>query len=83
VTLTGVVDGIEVLSLPQGEWRIVLSVISSNGMSVQVEERHDFGVSRGSAVCALAADEFMPAVQDLVAKLVNDPKFKELVGSSG
>lgn len=79
VMLTGVVRSIEPTSTSRGEWRIVLDVYSSNGISVQVEERHDFGVGRGANPCALAADEFMPAVQELVAKLVHDARFRELV----
>ncbi len=58
-----------------------MTVYSSNGISVQILERHDFPTSAvSSAACAQAADEIVPAVQDLVAKLVHDPRFEALVG---
>ncbi len=72
VTLTGVIDSIRFSQSSQkGEWEIVLTLYSSNGISVQIDERHDFGEKPW--------DAFMPAVQELIAKLVHDPKFKELV----
>jgi hypothetical protein len=72
VTLTGVIEAIRFSrSSNQGEWEIVLTVYSSNGISVQIDERHDFGEKPW--------DGFMPTVQDLIAKLVHDPKFKELI----
>ncbi len=72
VTLTGLVEDIRFSrSGPQGEWRIVLTVYSSSGISIQVDERHDSTDG--------APDAFMPAVQDLIAKLVQDPRFRELV----
>lgn len=74
VTLTGVIESIRFSrSSNQGEWEIVLTVYSSNGISVQIDERHAFGDKPW--------DGFMPTVQDLVAKLVHDPKFKELVNA--
>jgi hypothetical protein len=79
VTLTGVVQNVEPLASSQGEWRIVLDVMSSNGISVQIDARHAFTRARGDSLCALAAEELMPAVQELVAKLVNDQRFKALV----
>jgi hypothetical protein len=72
VTLTGVVESIQFShSSQQGEWQIVLTVYSSSGISVQVEERHSSGERPPEA--------FMPAVQELIAKLVHDPRFRELV----
>ena len=72
VTLTGVIEDIRFSrSGPQGEWRIVLTVYSSSGISIQVDERH--GSTDGPP------DAFMPAVQELIAKLVQDPRFRELV----
>ena len=80
VTLTGVVEDVGLTSMERGQWTMVLTVYSSNGTSVQILERHDFTTSAvGSAACAQAADELVPAVQDLVAKLVHDPKFEALV----
>jgi hypothetical protein len=72
VTLTGVIEAIRFSrASSQGEWQIVLTVYSSNGISVQIDERRDFGEKPW--------DGFMPTVQELIAKLVHDPKFKELV----
>lgn len=72
VMLTGVIESIQLShSTQQAEWRIVLTVYSSSGISVQVEERHPLSEKPSEA--------FMPAVQDLIAKLVHDPRFKELV----
>jgi hypothetical protein len=73
VTLTGVVEDIRFSRSTgqQGEWHIILTVTSSSGISVQIDERHDSGDG--------APEAFMPAVQELIAKLVHEPRFKELV----
>jgi hypothetical protein len=74
VVLTGSIEAIRFSrGSSQSQWQIVLTVYSSNGISVQIDERHDFGEKPW--------DGFMPAVQELIAKLVHDPKFKELVSA--
>jgi hypothetical protein len=74
VMLTGVVEQIRFApARPQGEWHIVVTVYSSNGISIQIDERRDSPEG--------APDAFMPAVQDLIAKLVQDPRFGDLVRS--
>ena len=82
VTLSGSLDHLDFSSIA-GAWQIGVTVSSSNGKSLHVEESYDFSSSlNGDTACAQTAQAFMPGVQDLIAKLVRDPSFKALVGAS-
>jgi len=79
VTLTGNLDSIDFSSY-SGKWDIALTVNSSNGESISVSETYSFKSSwDGWAACLLTGDAFVPAVQNLIAKLVGNPKFPYLI----
>jgi hypothetical protein len=63
-----------------GSWDIGLLVNSSNGKSIYVIEHYEFdsGFS-GQTACKQTASAFLPAVQNLIGKLVKSPEFKGLV----
>jgi hypothetical protein len=82
VTLTGTLDHLN-FSSTSGAWQMGLSVSSSNGKSLHVEESYDFSSSFfGETACNQTAQAFMPGVQDLIGKLVRDPGFKTLLGTT-
>ena len=83
VTLGGAITKLSFSSaraLTGGSWDIGLSLDSSNGKSLSVIEHYEFesGYSASTA-CKQTAEAFMPAVQDLIAKVVSDPGFRSLV----
>ena len=79
VTLSGGLTRAEFSSVG-GMWTLDLDVTSSNGRTLSVSEAHDFDTSfSADAACGDSAGAFMPAVQDLIHKLVTDPEFQALV----
>jgi hypothetical protein len=81
VTLTGTVDRLDFNSL-SGEWTISLTLSSSNGHHLHVDEKFAFSSSyMGDVACAQTAQAFMPGVQDLIAKLVGSTEFRDLVAA--
>lgn len=84
ITLTGVVDKLSFSTLTSlaggGAWDIGLRVNSSNGESTYVSEHYDFDSSvQVFAACSQTANAYMPAVQDIIGKLINSPNFKSLI----
>ena len=79
VVLTGVVDSLA-FSSSVGSWDIALTVTSSNGKSLSVEEHYSFPTSFAAVTaCKRVADAYFPAVQNLIEKLVKSPGFRDLV----
>jgi len=79
VTLTGALDRAKSDSL-SGTWELGLTIVSSNHKSIHVDEKYGFASSySGDIACTQTAQALMPAVQDLITKLVRDPGFKALV----
>jgi len=79
VQLTGRLDSIDFSSV-SGAWNLGLSVSSSNGRSLSVTEHYSYTSSYfGETACNQTAQALMPAVQDLIAKLVNAPDFPSLL----
>jgi len=79
VTLTGQLNKIDFDSMA-GEWQLDLTVISSNGQSLNVSDNYKYGFTyMGETACARTAKSFGPAVQVLIGKLVYDPKFAGLL----
>lgn len=83
ITLSGIVDTLAFSSsrgLTGGSWDIGLRVVSSNGKSAYVLERYEFesGFVADTA-CRQTANAFMPAVQNLIGKLVRSPRFEALI----
>ncbi len=66
--------------LTGGTWDIGLRVTSSNGKSAVVSEHYVFDASlMADLACQQATDAFLPAVQNLISKLVKSNDFKALV----
>ena len=79
VQLTGRLDKIDFSSM-SGAWNLGLSVSSSNGRSLSVSENYAYSSSYfGETACNQTAQALMPAVQDLIAKLVHAPDFPSLL----
>lgn len=82
-TLSGIVEQLSFSSsrgLTGGEWIINLRVNSSNGKSISVSEHYLFesGFIADTA-CKQTAEAYLPAVQNLIGKLVKSPEFKSLL----
>ena len=82
-TLSGVVEQLNFSSsrgLTGGEWNIRLRVNSSNGKSMSVSEHYEFesGFVADTA-CKQTAEAFLPAVQNIIGKLVKSPEFRSLL----
>ena len=82
-TLTGTVTRLAFSSargLTGGTWEIDMTVNSSNGKTLSVSERYDFESGfNGEVACKNTADAYMPAVQNLIGRLVRATEFKGLV----
>lgn len=81
VTLTGTLDDIDFSSgLTDAAWRLGLTVRSSNGKTLTVTETYRFTSSWvGETACNQTAQALMPAVQNLVGKVVRDVGFVDLL----
>ena len=79
VVITGNLDAID-FSSNSGSWNLALTVRSSNGKSMSVSENYKYTSSfYGETACSQTAQAFMPAVQNLVGKVVRSPEFTALV----
>ena len=83
VTLSGVVENLKFSSsrgLTGGEWDISLRVSSSNGKSVFVSEHYEFNSGFvADTACQQTAEAYLPAVQNLIGKLIKATGFKSLL----
>jgi hypothetical protein len=83
VTLTGVVEQLSFSSsrgLTGGTWDIGLRVTSSNGKSTFVTEHYEFNSGFDAlTACKQTAEAYLPAVQNLIGKLVTCQDFRSLV----
>ena len=78
-TITGNLDSID-FSSGSGAWTLGLTVKSSNGKSMRVSEQYAFTTSfNGEPACNQTAQALMPAVQNLVGKIVRAPEFASLM----
>jgi hypothetical protein len=79
VILTGNLNQIKPSSV-SGTWDISLTVNSSNGKNLTVEEKYEFKTSYyGETACNQTAQALMPAVQNVISQVVTHPKFSSLV----
>lgn len=79
VTLTGHLDTVD-FSSASGQWNLAMTINSSNGKSLSVSENYAFTTSfYGETACNQTAQAFMPAVQNLVGKVVRSPEFPVLL----
>lgn len=79
VQLSGRLDNITFSSVG-GTWNLGLTVKSSNGRSLSVAEEYSYKSSYyGETACNQTAQALMPAVQDLIAKVVHSSEFPTLL----
>lgn len=65
-----------------GTWTLALTLASSNGATLTENETYKFTTSFAAVTaCREAANAFMPAVQNLVARAVRNPSFQRLIGT--
>ena len=84
VTLRGNIHKVEMSSsakgLFTGYWSIGMTVSSSNGKEVSVNDYYEFeSAFNGVTACSNTANALMPAVQSLINKIVKDPNFVALL----
>lgn len=78
VSIYGNLDAVD-FSSAGGNWSLTLTIKSSNGKSMTVSENYAFTSSfYGETACNQTAQAFMPAVQNLVGKIVRSPEFVTL-----
>jgi len=79
VTLMGTLDSID-FSSASGQWNIAMTIKSSNGESLSVVENYSFTSSfYGETACNQTAQALMPAVQNLIGKIVQNNQFLSLM----
>lgn len=67
-------------SLNSGIWEISLTLVSSRGGSMTVNEEYKFNTNWNTkAACDKSAQAFMPAVQHLIYKIVSSKEFAGLL----
>jgi hypothetical protein len=83
VTLSGVLSKLDFSSskgLTGGEWNIAINLKSSNGKEVAASETYTFNSGFvADTACKQTAEAFLPATQNLIAKLIRNPSFKALL----
>jgi len=83
VLLSGTVKDLDFSSMEAvtaGLWFISVTVTSSNGKSLSASERYGFESGFfAETACKQTAEAFMPAVQNLVGKIVRSPEFETLL----
>lgn len=79
IVLSGNLDAID-FSSNSGHWQIALTLKSSNGRSMTMNETYPYQTSfYGETACNQTAQAFMPAVQNVVGKAVRSADFVGLV----
>lgn len=81
VTITGNLENIYGSTvLGNAYWEFKLKVASSNGKNIDVASRYDYESSfTAYSACSEMQRSYLPAVQELVNKIVTNPQFKELL----
>lgn len=79
VTITGNLDAVD-FSSGSGTWDLALTVRSSNARTMSASESYAYTTSfYGETACNQTAQAFMPAVQNLVGRIVRSAYFQTLV----
>ncbi len=77
--ITGHLNRIKPNSM-DGTWDISVTIASNSGASFTVEELFDYKTSwYGETACNQMAQALMPAVQNVITKIVTHPQFNELL----
>ena len=76
----GLFDAIDFQSGADATWRIKVTLSSSNGKSLAIAEEYGYKSSYyGETACNQTAHALMPAVQNVVSKVVRHPDFPSLM----
>ena len=79
VILTGNLDSVD-FSSNSGNWTIAITIKSSNGKFITVSENYAYTTSfYGETACNQTAQALMPAVQDVISKIVTHQSFPSLL----
>lgn len=79
IVLTGNLNSID-YSSATGKWDLSLTVNSSNGKSLTATEDYNYATSyAGVTACNQTAQALVPAIQNLIGKIVGNPKFRTLL----
>ncbi len=79
IILTGNLDHID-FSSNSGVWYLSLSIKSSNGKSIMINENYNYDTSFfGEVACSNTAKALIPAVQNLIGKIINHQEFESLL----
>lgn len=79
VTLSGNIDSISGSAI-HGVWKISMTITSTNGKYMSATEIYNFKTDmNGYKACRLTADALMPAVQNLIGKIVRSTGFSSLI----
>ena len=66
-----------------GRWFLALTVTSGPGRRFTVREEYDYDTSfYGETACNQTAQALMPAVQNLILKVVSHPEFRRMVNGT-
>ena len=83
ITLSGQIDSLHFSSskgLTNGVWDIALTLNSSNGETMSINEHHEFKSGWiADTACKQTAEAFMATVQNMITKIVTSSQFNELI----
>ena len=81
--LSGNIDRLNFSSskgLTNGEWNIGLKITSSNGRRMYASESYQFeSAFEGGTACRRTAEALLPAVQNLITKIIRNSDFRALL----
>ncbi len=67
-------------SSTEGLWSLALTVTDNSGRSFSVREEYNYVTSwNGETACNQTAQALMPAVQNLIGKVVSHPTFEDMI----
>ena len=80
LVITGNIDHLDFSSV-SGNMEIALTIIMSNGKSIDVNESYSFPTSffDDANACGQAAQAFIPTVQNIVGKVLKSPEFSSFI----
>jgi hypothetical protein len=82
VEISGNLDSYSFSSIAPASWKLSLTVSSNKSPGYTVDVEHKFKTSySASGACKNVALAYNPAVQALIAKVIEHPDFKKLTGS--
>lgn len=81
ITVTGNLDSVYGSTvLGNAYWEFKMKITSSNGKSFDIASRYDYESSfTAYSACSEMQRSYLPAVQELVNKIVTHPQFRELI----